>query len=167
MAYDFVKQVIEEYSLASAVFNEKMKGAFDGIFKTFFEFYPEIAAVKWNQYTPYFNDGEPCEFCVGEFSFYDKKNGNGEILDADYADGDGDTIYKKPSEYLRQYPEYAYVFTAFNEATARHREVAAGVEELEDILLSIPDEIYLAAFDDHVTVVATKDSIEAEEYSHD
>jgi hypothetical protein len=28
---------------------------------------PGVAAVKWDQYTPYFNDGDPCEFGIGEF----------------------------------------------------------------------------------------------------
>lgn len=26
-----------------------------------------VESVKWHQYTPSFNDGEPCEFTVGEF----------------------------------------------------------------------------------------------------
>ena len=26
---------------------------------------PELEAITWNQYTPYFNDGEACEFSVG------------------------------------------------------------------------------------------------------
>ena len=28
--------------------------------------YPEVRAIGWNQYTPYFNDGEPCVFRTGE-----------------------------------------------------------------------------------------------------
>ena len=27
---------------------------------------PEIAALRWRQYTPYFNDGEPCTFSVND-----------------------------------------------------------------------------------------------------
>lgn len=29
----------------------------------------EVIAVAWNQYTPYWNDGEPCTFRIGEVSF--------------------------------------------------------------------------------------------------
>lgn len=31
---------------------------------------PEVVAVKWDQFTPYFNDGDPCEFGVGEPRYY-------------------------------------------------------------------------------------------------
>lgn len=35
--------------------------------------YPEVSGIAWTQYTPYFNDGEPCVFQAGEayFSFND------------------------------------------------------------------------------------------------
>lgn len=33
--------------------------------------HPEVTGIAWTQYTPYFNDGDPCVFSVGEpyFSF--------------------------------------------------------------------------------------------------
>lgn len=34
--------------------------------------YPEMEGVVWTQYTPYFNDGEPCEFSVDEVGFFTK-----------------------------------------------------------------------------------------------
>jgi hypothetical protein len=34
--------------------------------KPIFKKYPKINAIGWNQYTPYFNDGEECEFEVHE-----------------------------------------------------------------------------------------------------
>lgn len=39
-----------------------------------FEKFPEIEAVRWNQYVPGFNDGDPCVFSVSEpeVSFVDK-----------------------------------------------------------------------------------------------
>ena len=30
---------------------------------------PALKAIRWNQYTPYFNDGDPCTFSVGEVMF--------------------------------------------------------------------------------------------------
>lgn len=35
------------------------------LFKDFFAKHPEITGIQWSQYTPYFNDGEPCVFSVG------------------------------------------------------------------------------------------------------
>ena len=34
-------------------------------FKSFFTAFPNVLAVKWRQYTPYFNDGDACVFGVG------------------------------------------------------------------------------------------------------
>lgn len=47
----------------------------------------EVDSVRWEQYTPYFNDGDPCYFSVGEarvkFAEYDE----GEDDEGDYGDG--------------------------------------------------------------------------------
>jgi hypothetical protein len=39
---------------------------FKGWFVEFFNLYPFIERIQWTQYTPYFNDGEPCEFGVND-----------------------------------------------------------------------------------------------------
>lgn len=38
-------------------------------FAAFFEKYPQVKTICWNQYIPSFNDGEPCEFSIGEIYF--------------------------------------------------------------------------------------------------
>jgi hypothetical protein len=38
--------------------------------QTVFEAHPEIQRIQWTQYTPYFNDGEPCVFNVHDVEFY-------------------------------------------------------------------------------------------------
>lgn len=39
--------------------------------KEIFETYPDIKGFCWNQYTPYFNDGEPCVFgWTGDFYLF-------------------------------------------------------------------------------------------------
>lgn len=46
--------------------SEEMKiKASEGISKIF-EIYPEVSAVSWTQYVPYFSDGDPCVFQLGE-----------------------------------------------------------------------------------------------------
>jgi hypothetical protein len=40
------------------------KDALRDHFKGLFELHPDVAAIRWRQYTPYFNDGEPCTFRV-------------------------------------------------------------------------------------------------------
>lgn len=38
--------------------------------KEFFEKRPEVYGIKWAQYTPYFNDGDPCVFRIGSVGVY-------------------------------------------------------------------------------------------------
>lgn len=37
-------------------------------FSDFFKAHPNVSAIRWAQYTPYFNDGDPCNFSVREAS---------------------------------------------------------------------------------------------------
>lgn len=46
--------------------------------------YPEVEAVRWHQYTPGFNDGDPCVFSTGEFGV---KLTGGDEDGGDYDDG--------------------------------------------------------------------------------
>jgi hypothetical protein len=46
----------------SAIGRDGIKEFFDPIFAA----NPALKAVKWTQYTPYFNDGEPCVFSVND-----------------------------------------------------------------------------------------------------
>jgi hypothetical protein len=48
---------------------EFSKKGFSEVFREFFDKNPQIENIFWRQYTPYFNDGEPCEFSVHDVSF--------------------------------------------------------------------------------------------------
>lgn len=178
MSYESVKAVVTEYGIAKATFHDKMKNAFNDIFKTFFNLYPEIEAVAWNQYTPYFNDGEPCVFGVG-FLFGLSKSSD-EDFDVDDISSAYDLEYRtfpydiKPSDFKyanrHKYPSYEADIQAYEKCVAenpRYEVICEGWKELKDILASIPDEIYENVFDDHVTVIATKNGIITKEYDHD
>ena len=43
---------------------EKGKALLSEALKAIFEEYPQIESISWTQYTPYFNDGDSCEFSV-------------------------------------------------------------------------------------------------------
>lgn len=47
------------------------KDAFYQEYKHLFDANPEIKSVTWTQYTPYFNDGDSCEFGVNDIAIYD------------------------------------------------------------------------------------------------
>lgn len=166
---DYMKKVAEEG--ANLVKKE---------FKAVFDKYPELRAVTWSQYTPYFNDGEPCEFSVREF------NGGTEDLEPEeiaelpryFEDGEygfvGDAdSYKAHSaigEYYQKYykgskeTKYGYPFDQ-----ARYellQRVDAGLNELSE-KLGDHDDLMEMAFGDHVQVVATRDGFTVKDISHD
>lgn len=109
----------------------------------FLKDHPSIEALKWRQYTPYFNDGNECTFRVDELYV---KSVDGDEDDGDYGDG-FITLYS---------PEETGVPLLSAEAV-----IALGSA------LSANEEACLAAFGDHVEVIVTRDGIEVEEYSHD
>lgn len=53
-------------------FREYSKNQMTEIYKSVFESFPNIAAIVWTQYAPYFNDGEPCEFSVHDVNIVEK-----------------------------------------------------------------------------------------------
>ncbi len=83
---------------------EESRNLLNGLFKDFLSKYDgTIKNVCWTQYTPYFSDGEPCEFSVYDLdvNFY---------KDSD-DDEDGNIIYsddsqKKYYDLLNEYKEW-------------------------------------------------------------
>ena len=126
-----------------------------------------VKSMRWEQYTPYFNDGDPCTFRVGEIrlslnasSANESDEDDEDEDDGDYEDGHHDRShfkgYGNPGEkwYSAPHPEAASVLPLF---TAMDK---------------VPDEIMEAAFGDHCRVTVTPGengsiNIDVEEYSHD
>ena len=122
-------------------------------FEALFEAHPELQAVRWTQYTPYFNDGESCEFSVHDFEFkaVGLRQHNGEDDDFidhvyDYRLNEEDKEAVRPAKSL------------LNRIQASSRALSGA--ELESV--------YLAAFGDHAQVTVARDlSVEVEEYKHE
>lgn len=50
--------------------SNKSKGLIEAVAKQFLDKCPEVTGIHWTQYTPYFNDGDTCEFSVNEYHFH-------------------------------------------------------------------------------------------------
>lgn len=111
----------------------------------------EPLAVRWQQYTPYFNDGDPCVFrsnaAYGSMKFAE--------VPANTREADrGDDFHE----------EYD-----FADRSGAH---AVALRAITGEIAKIPDEILLAAFGDHVQVTITKQpdggvEVAVDEYDHD
>jgi hypothetical protein len=118
---------------------EKAKEAVGALFKGFFEKNPKIVAIAWTQYTPYFNDGDPCEFSVHDFEAANR------MPEGEVDEDDDDLGYEFLSSWSLKGPS---------------------AEALRSLERAASDDIFLAAFGDHARVVATPDGFHVTEYDH-
>ncbi len=121
---------------------------------------PLIEAIRWNQYTPHFNDGDVCEFGVNgpEIRFCEtvqprkEDDYNDNFMDAGpYGDLDDD-FFKKKSDIINHKE-----MKALEKAT---KEVLNMFEKLQTTDME-------TAFGNGVQVTVTQSGVEVEDYEHD
>jgi hypothetical protein len=79
---------IAEFAEIQAQFQRDAQVKLKELFNEFWEKNPGIKTVFWTQYSPYFNDGDPCTFSVSDALF---TNAEGEDLnDINYEDYEGE-----------------------------------------------------------------------------
>jgi hypothetical protein len=106
----------------------------------------EYVAVRWSQYSPYFNDGEACTFSVHE-PF---------VLTTD---SDEDERYEG-AWYREEY------YSAYYKKTEPEQHV--GLKALNEAWSSIEEDIFERAFGDHVQITVRRDgSFSVDDRGHD
>lgn len=122
-----------------------------------------ILAIAWKQYTPYFNDGDPCHFSVGDFAFTSNPRVASAWLDDD--SGDEDDKYGYDGELIPNYtPTDFYSY-----------EKPSGDEHPDGFLprdIDLPiggyfEQALNQTFGDHTTVVVTPEKVVQFEYDHE
>lgn len=112
-----------------------------------------VEAVKWQQYTPYFNDGEPCEF--GIHQVFVKLTGVSEE-EGEYENGwfyEGDLRpYNSDTRKYEVKPEYAGALAAI-------KDLEQNMGHFEHFLSD--------TFGDHAEVTATHEGFDVEHYDHE
>lgn len=164
-------------------YQETMKKEFKSIVDEFFKAVPDVKCVCWTQYTPYFNDGDTCEFNVNDI-FFIGDNFDPTNLEDPYEYESGcidinlnEQAYNKAKENLVTYGDnpgrYNYTIDRANETIKNFEKMTKEDVQrntlckiFEDVISSNED-LMKAMFDDHVSVYLTRDDIIVEEYSHD
>lgn len=147
--------LISEYQRVRTEFQTKAQAVFREMTKELFDANPGIKAIVWTQYTPYFNDGDTCEFRVNDLYF---TNAEGEDLDDVSAWGD----YEGDNEDVRVFSTWEMKknqFSGVDSKVANEFESMFNSNEMQDILEEM--------FGDHVQVVGTRDGFSVTEYEHD
>jgi hypothetical protein len=182
--------VLEKIKAELAAFEEKKKAMlaeiqkeFPGMFVDLFKQAPKLKSFGWTQYTPYFNDGDTCEFSV--HLDYPLINGSNE----EYDDVDEDEISIKIYDYKKLETEEDVRINDEVAAKSRYHwymgtksigseglcynpkydaDAARVVEEIKSVLNDIPEEFFRDMFGDHVKVTLFADGeIEVDGCDHD
>jgi hypothetical protein len=122
---------------------------------------PLIEEFGWHQYTPYFNDGDPCVF-----SAYGAWVHTAEKTDSDIDDEEQQLDYH-PVIGIKRWDEKSRSYARVKQ-TPEHSAAYNRVKELSDAIEGGHfDDVLLDAFGDHAMVIVKKDSITVEFYEHD
>lgn len=57
-------EVLQKLTEAKETYTKSVLSVLHLLAQRFFDLDPRIEAVGWRQYTPYFNDGDPCKFSI-------------------------------------------------------------------------------------------------------
>lgn len=126
---------------------------------------PFVVEFGWHQYTPYFNDGDPCVFGAGELWVRTQDDTDDE--DEDYYDRHESLTlgYKHPTlggtvGYAWRGEEVKYV--------GNHEELWSKAKKLDSAIQGGHfDNVLLELFGDHAEIIVRRTGISVDEYSHD
>ncbi len=169
---DEFDNLLNEQRELRAKFQVKAQELFKQTTKEFFDKNPGVTAVRWNQYTPYFNDGSPCVFTVytpyitncpldelHDFSQWGEYDGDREDV---FAVDNISWVLKSDSTYYKK--EQAILTKLVGEGKIDPASITRFTSMIEN---GDMDSIMEAMFGDHVTVTATRDGFEVVECDHD
>jgi hypothetical protein len=117
------------------------------MFKTFFDTFPEIKTIHWQQYTPLWNDGETCEFRLGSIEFnrveYNTNEGAEEGCEFDIGDG--------------------FAVSKYSNTKGLEYELYRSCVAIENVIENMADE-FESILGNNLTVYVTRNGIDIEDY---
>ena len=143
---DIIEKIVEDFEIVRKEFQAKAQTALKAAFKEFFDANPTITEIYWNQYTPYFNDGDECNFSVNDmFATV------GEITE------------EERDEYIEDRPS---TISGWGSCPGYEQE-QENFKEFTRLINRLPDEIFESTFGNHAEITATREGFNVDEYSHD
>lgn len=113
-----------------------------------------VEAIRWSQFTPYFNDGEPCIFGAGQVEV--KLAGD----DTSGYDEDGYISAGEMVDYRRSGSGYS------STVKPQYEHLYRALLTLDDELDHFEDFLH-GSFGDHAQVTATRDGFHIADFDHD
>lgn len=134
----------QKYQQAKEEYFNYQKEHFPRMFDKLFE--KGVEGIRWTQYTPYFNDGESCEFSVNENIMLDFGEGFVDEYELYYewVSGQG-RVFKNKEEEIK----------------------SSLIEKASELVSEVEEDVMYDLFGDHVQVTVTPSGVEVDEYDHD
>ena len=169
-----LKEIVDQMKTARERMRQEGQEALTEAFQEFFRSHPEVKAIQWTQYTPWFNDGDTCTFSVHDWELkVDPETLSRELREEyeqyaeDYGSGysygeqcyasllesiSGRHSWRKRDNTRNLTPAEMGVLEDFNALQSACREE-------EDLLKEV--------MGDHCLVTVSADGIDVSEYEHD
>jgi hypothetical protein len=159
LAYQEARQKIEE---AKKIVRDTAKEVFTELSTPIFAAHPELDSFSWNQYSPYFNDGDECVFSANtsqeeigvngcEACDDDDANDSYSIANSDH---DWDTVDGK--------------YTRIDLPEERWHPMFKAQRAAAELLSNFDSDTLEEMFGNHAEVTVNRDgTVEVEHYSHD
>jgi hypothetical protein len=132
---------------------------FTDLTKTIFEENPKVKSFGWNQYTPYFLDGDTCTFSVNTDYIYI----NGESVDE--SDWISETKITNWGTWNREKKQYEGRTEVIN--LDYDPELSKSSDEIREFLRNFDEDFFLSQFGDHAEITITAEGVSVDEYEHD
>ena len=139
---------------------KELQAEFNGALSELFDAYPFVKSVSFAAYTPYFNDGDNCEYSVNHD--YCDFNGYGEY--DDNGKGEGENILQLAKENIYVKVGGSYKQQPNPDFNPLYKEA---VEAFRSALAIVDDDNWEEMVGDHVKVTITREGITTDEYDHD
>jgi hypothetical protein len=147
------------------------KKAVVSLVTSFLESHPEVAALRWSQYTPSFNDGDPCTFTMNDIELSLKpeetdatdtsdEESQGEGADEEEQDEDDEDYEDEDEDEDDEDEDYGDFVSHY-----RLRDERPTLSEaLARLNRAVDYDIFESAFGDGVEVTATREGFNISEY---
>jgi hypothetical protein len=158
-----IKRVLKETEQAQKLVNDNSKKTLK-MLKELIHSTPEVLAIRWSQYIPGFNDGEPCEFSINDLEIK---------FNPEYLPVNTETTYNDRGEEEEDdhFVSGDYIDDFFN-----HQMDVINVEEISRLekkvqlfydmhnALSSHQDTLRTMFDDNSQITVTREGIQKEKY---
>lgn len=159
---DIVDMKVEYQEKIKVVGKKAVKALFENVFTKF----PEVESIRWAQYTPYFNDGDACEFGLGQFYFGISKEQDHTLFADEACEDIDEDDESKDVTYVYNFGKYDYSSRTTVYPTKRHEELQDALRQVEGACQDLED-VLGSTFGDHVQITVTRNKIEVEDHDHD